>query len=165
MNRSTHVKLAAIIGLVLPILVIGAALDRSALAAEKTRDIRSLMTPEDFSASGLEKLSEAERAHLSEWLDDYRQDALLGPAPPKTPEQRARAREITIEANVVPEFAGWSGTTVFRLDNGQVWKQRLPGKLRYRGEDSAVVIRQNLLGFYELVHTETGRIIGVKRIK
>jgi len=141
------------------------ALASSALAAERTPDIRSLMTTEDFSASGMDKLSEAERAHLSEWLVRYRRGILEGPAPPKTPEERAEERQIVIEASVIPEFQGWSGKTVFRLDNGQVWQQRLPGKMYYSGSESTVVIKTNLLGYYVLEHVATGRLIGVKRVR
>jgi hypothetical protein len=123
------------------------------------------MTPEDFSASGLDKLSEAERAHLSEWLARYRAGMSEGPAPEKTPEQRAEEKEVEIVAKVVPAFRGWGGSTVFRLDNGQVWQQRQDGKLRYQGDDSTVVISQNFLGGYMLRHPATNRGIGVKRIQ
>ena len=127
--------------------------------------LESLMTPEDFSASGLDKLSEAERAHLSTWVARYRQGAVAGPAPPKTTEQRAQEKEVEIVAKVVSGFSGWSGKTVFRLDNGQIWQQRLTGNFRYRGDDPTVVISQNILGMYILKHVESGRAVGVKRIR
>lgn len=138
----------------------------SARAAEgESPAVERLMTPEDFSASGLDKLTDAERAHLSEWLVRYRQGATEGPAPPKTPEQRAEEREVEIAAKVVPAFKGWSGKTIFRLDNGQIWQQRQHGKLRYNGGDSTVVISQNFMGGYMLTHKDTGRAVGVKRIE
>jgi len=145
-------------------MVLAVMLDLPALAAEQSPDVNLLMTPEDFSASGLDKLSESERAHLSEWVARYRMGMLEGPAPPKTPEERSEERKILIEAKVI-EFQGWSGSTIFRLDNGQVWKQRLPGKLRYSGGDSVVVIKQNSMGYYQMKHTATGRVVGVKRIR
>jgi hypothetical protein len=146
------------------LIILSVTLGLPALAAERSPDVRTLMTPEDFSAAGLDKLSESERAHLSEWLAHYRQGVLKGPAPPKTPEERAEERKIVIEAEVIPAFRGWSGKTVFRLDNGQVWKQRLPDRFRYSGDDSAVTIRRNALGYYQMEHVATGRLIGVKRI-
>ena len=103
-------------------------------------------------------------AHLSEWVARYRKGVLEGPAPPKTPEERSEEREILIEAKVIG-FQGWSGSTVFRLDNGQVWKQRMSGKLRYSGDDSLVVIKQNSMGYYHMKHIATGRLVGVKRIR
>lgn len=123
------------------------------------------MSPEDFTASGLDKLSEAERAYLSAWLARYRTGMTLGPTPPKTSEQRAREKEIEIVAKVIPTFTGWSGKTVFQLDNGQIWQQRQTGKLRYTGGDSTVVISQNFLGGYMLKHPDSGRAVGVKRIR
>ena len=127
-------------------------------------DVRTLMTPQDFAESGLDKLTPAERAHLSEWVARYREGALEGPPPPKTPEQRAEEKAEQIVAKVVPAFTGWSGKTIFRLDNGQVWQQRQPGKMRYSGPDSTVIISQNLMGKYMLKHEESGRSVGVKRV-
>ena len=127
-------------------------------------DVRTLMTPQDYSESGLDKLTDAEREHLSEWVARYREGALEGPPPPKTPEQRAEEKAVEIVAKVVPAFTGWSGKTTFRLDNGQVWQQRQPGKMRYNGPDSTVIIYQNMLGKYMLKHEESGRAVGVKRI-
>jgi hypothetical protein len=127
--------------------------------------VETLMTREDFSAAGLEKLTEAEREHLSEWIARYREGVTVGPAPPKTSKERAKEKEIEITVKVIPAFRGWSGKTVFRLDNGQVWLQRQRGTLRYSGDDSAVTLYQNIMGKYMLKHADTGRAIGVKRIQ
>ena len=142
-----------------------ASLLASATQAASPPPVETLMTPEDFSAAGLDKLSEAERAHLSEWLVRYREGVTVGPAPAKTSEQRSEEKEVEIVAKVVPAFRGWGGSTVFRLDNGQVWQQRQDGKLRYKGDDSTVVISQNFLGGYMLKHPATNRGVGVKRIQ
>lgn len=127
--------------------------------------VESLMTPEDFRAAGLDKLTEAERAHLSEWVERYRGGVVTGPPPRKTSEQLAEEKKIEIVAKVIPSFTGWSGKTVFRLDNGQIWQQRQTGKLRYSGGDSTVVISPNMLGMYMLKHPDTNRAVGVKRIR
>lgn len=131
--------------------------------------VESLMTPEDFRASGLDKLSDAQRAHLSEWLERYRQGAVVGPDVQKPPsqwteEEKHAERDFQITAKVVPSFRGWYGKTVFRLDNGQTWQQRMPGRLNYGGGDSEVVITKNLIGGYVLEHVETGRSVLVKRV-
>lgn len=141
-------------------------------------DIETVMSEQDFSAAGLDKLSEAERKHLSEWLERYRAGAVTGPEPaPRrlsemnerdrevVKEQREQERDIEIVAKVLPAFRGWSGTTVFHLDNGQVWQQRQTGRLRYTGAESTVVITQNLMGRYVLTHPDSGRAVGVKRIR
>ena len=144
----------------------------SAAAGEPPPDIENLMTADDFSASGLDKLSEAERKHLSEWVERYREGAVTGPVVVKKPSEMNEAekaeykkqKEKQIVASVLPTFRGWSGTTVFELDNGQVWRQRQGGSMKYSGSDSTVVISRNWLGKYVMEHQATGRAIGVKRI-
>lgn len=138
-------------------------------AASEPPDVETLMTPEDFEASGLGKLNDAERAHLSQWLERYREGALVGPEvnrPPSewTEEEKKAERSFQIVAKVVPSFRGWSGKTTFRLDNGQVWQQRMRDRLRYTGANSEIVITKNALGGYVLEHPETGRSVLVKRI-
>ena len=141
-------------------------------------DVESVMTAEDYAAAGLDKLTDAERKHLSEWLERYRQGAVTGPPPePKrlsemsqserevVKEQRERERDIEIVAKVLPAFRGWSGSTVFHLDNGQVWQQRQSGGMRYTGSESTVVITRNVMGRYVMSHPDSGRAIGVKRIR
>lgn len=144
------------------------------LAADKTPppDVENLMTAEDFMSSGLDKLSSEERDHLSDWLERYRQGAVSGPAVVRKPsemteEEKIQHQEETdaeLVAKVLPSFRGWSGKTVFELDNGQVWRQRQSGTMKYSGSNSSVVISRNFLGKYVMKHEESGRAIGVKRI-
>lgn len=146
----------------------------TASAADKNNppNVQSLMTPEDYAASGLDKLSDAEREHLSEWVERYREGAVVGPVVHKkqsqmTEEEKVedkKVREAVIVAKVVPSFKGWTGKTIFRLDNGQLWQQRQNGKLLYDGSDSTVTISRNVMGKYVLKHEDTGRGIGVMRV-
>lgn len=131
--------------------------------------VETLMTPEDFRASGLDKLSDEERAHLSEWLERYREGAVAGPKVNKPPsqwteEEKEAERNFEIAAKVVPGLRGWNGKTVFRLDNGQIWQQRMPGRFRYTGSNSEVVITKNMVGGYKMTHVESGRSVLVKRV-
>ena len=68
-------------------------------------------------------------------------------------------------AHIKQPFEGWTGKSVFYLDNGEIWKQRQGGKYRYTGQDTAVVIDANLFGFHVMTLTATGKTVGVKRIK
>lgn len=70
-----------------------------------------------------------------------------------------------LHARVVGKFRGWSGKTVFTLDNGQVWRQRISGRYTYTGEDTRVVISQNRFGFYDMRLVAADRSVGVSRIK
>jgi len=162
-------KIPGTLLLVMGILMTGAT------AAKDAPPVDTLMTPEDFKASGLDKLSDAERAHLSQWLERYREGAVIGPVVKKKPSQmdeeekeqykkEKQEKDNEIIAKVIPAFGGWSGKTVFRLDNGQTWQQRQAGRFRYSDGDSTVIIKRNILGKYVMKHQASGRAIGVKRI-
>jgi hypothetical protein len=128
------------------------------------------MTPQDYQASGLDKLSDAERAHLSEWVERYREGAVQGPVVQKPPskqteEEREADTDYEVVANVIPAFRGWNGKTIFKLDNGQVWQQRMRGtSFLYSGTSSEVMVSKNMFGGFVLEHVESGRSIGVKRV-
>jgi hypothetical protein len=175
-------------------------------------EIQTLMAPEDFTAAGLDKLTDAERAHLSEWVERYREGAVKGPPVPGKQRKEAAAAAAATEAaaeadaeqdstqlaaeestpattdeypgeyttqkekkkkdkvkfelraKVIPEFSGWLGKSVFVLDNGQVWRQRTPGSMRYSGGDSNIIITQNWMGKFIMKHPASGRSVGVRRI-
>jgi len=159
----------------LTIILMLAVSTANAADSNNPPDVETLMTPEDYAASGLDKLSASEREHLSEWVERYREGAVIGPEANKklsdmTKEEKIEYQKVqeerypVIVAKVIPAFRGWSGKTIFRLDNGQTWQQRTVGKLRYSGNDSTITISRNKLGKYILKHDDTGRGIGVLRI-
>ncbi|MEM1435683.1 MAG: hypothetical protein AAGG11_16615 [Pseudomonadota bacterium] len=67
-------------------------------------------------------------------------------------------------ARIQGSFEGWEGKTLFRLDNGQIWRQRIGGRYRYRAESPTVEIVKGRFGYY-LEVVETGRQVGVRRIR
>lgn len=126
--------------------------------------IQKLMTEEQYRAAGLGKLTEEERNVLNQWLIGY--TAVEAQVVAATSEAVREAEEVhEIHANVITPFRGWDGDTVFYLDNGQVWRQRLKGRFRYDGSDTRVVIKKNFLGFYKLLHVATGRGVGVSVVQ
>ena len=143
------------------------ALCAAGLAAAKAEDfpgIRKLMSPDEFEAAGLNKLSEAERRALDAWLLRY----TAGEAETlrnTSDEVREAKQEVRIEARVRAPFEGWSGDTLFYLDNGQVWQQRLDGRFAYNGKEREVVLDKNFFGFWRLTHVATGRRVGVTRVR
>lgn len=78
-------------------------------------ELRNLMTPSEFQAAGLDKLSSRELAALDGWvgrlmlrlLKDRKQAGCASP----------------VDTRVDGEFQGWSGHTVFGLENGTIWRQ------------------------------------------
>ena len=69
------------------------------------------------------------------------------------------------EATITGGFSGWSGKTVFALDNGQVWRQRT-GSSRYRHTrgGNEVRFKRSFLGLWTMTVVSTGRSVGVRRI-
>lgn len=132
-----------------------------ALADDDFPGIRALMSDEEFRRAGLDELSPQELEALDAWLIRY--TAVEAEVLQETNEKVREARvEHEVVSRIVGDFDGWSGETVFRLENGQVWEQRLDGRYRYRGEPNPQVrIYRNWLGFYRMTVIDTGRTVGV----
>ena len=126
--------------------------------------INKLMSAAEFDAAGLGKLSAEELAALDDWLLRYtagEADMLQ-----RTNEEvREAAEEVRIVSRLQPPFAGWDGKTLFQLENGQVWRQRQPGRYRHTGDDLEVTIRRNVFGFHVLTMTSSGRSVGVEFVR
>ena len=92
---------------------------------ETSTNIQQAMTPGEFKAAGLNKLSPDELQKLNAWLQGYREVA------EKTAEKKATARAAKVErtkmdllvSRVDGTFNGLTGRTVIRLEDGTVWKQ------------------------------------------
>lgn len=126
--------------------------------------VEKLMSPEEFSEAGLDKLGPEERNALNRWLIRY--TAWQAPEIRQTSEEvKEVEKAFELRSSVKQPFKGWSGKTYFYLDNGQVWQQRTAGKYYYGGDDTSIVIRRNALGFYKMELVETGTQVGVKKIK
>lgn len=126
--------------------------------------IEQLMTPEEYRAAGLQKLTPAEREALDRFLVRYTAEdsqVLFN----NDEEVKKAVDEQVIVSVIQPPFNGWSGDTVFRLENGQVWQQRLGGNYPYRGSNPEVRITKNFMGFYRMELTENGKAVAVKRLK
>ena len=126
--------------------------------------VEALMTPEEYRAAGLEKLTPAEREALNSFLIRYTAEdsqVLLN-----TDEEVKKAVDEQEIVSVIEQpFKGWSGDTVFRLENGQVWQQRQRGNYPYRGTHPEVRITKNFMGFYRMELTENGKAVAVKRLQ
>ncbi len=148
------------------------------------------MSDDEFAQAGLHKLTEAELQFLNRWLrqgtanpavvagagqsqslervpvpsesavspeEQFGLEQLKAKPDPKLPEQ--------ITAQLLGEFRGWDGKTVFRLDNGQVWQQRVGGAYRSpKRVNPAVTIEKGRFGYY-LSLVGSGRKVGVKRLR
>ncbi|MGH8160725.1 MAG: hypothetical protein ACRESR_00960 [Gammaproteobacteria bacterium] len=80
--------------------------------------------------------------------------------PPKSEQQESNR----VESRIVGEFHGWTGNTIFRLENGQIWKQAGPGFFRINLKNPKVVIKKLLIG-YVLKVNGYGKEVFVRRIR
>lgn len=74
-----------------------------------------------------------------------------------------------LEARLAGDFTGWTGSTLFRLDNGQVWQQTKNYIPDYIPRDPItqprVTISRGFMGSYNLRVEGVKRIVQVKRIE
>jgi hypothetical protein len=108
------------------LFILGSA--RAAWAAEEvlTGSIKEMMSPEEFKAAGLNKLSSEELEKLNAWLQGYRETTEK--VTEKKTEKRVAASQSffhhdPIVSRVDGSFAGLKGRTVIKLEDGTVWKQ------------------------------------------
>jgi hypothetical protein len=73
--------------------------------------------------------------------------------------------DMPLEARLVGDFKGWTGKTVFRLDNGQVWRQRSASTYRHKGSDMGVRFEQNWMGGWQMEVLSTGKSVLVKKMR
>jgi len=106
-------------------VIFGCAKPAGAAPKEMSGNIQEMMTPEEFKAAGLNKLSPEELQKLDAWLQGYRQ------VTEQTAEKKATARAAKVEhakmdllvSRVDGTFSGLTGRTMIRLEDGTVWKQ------------------------------------------
>jgi hypothetical protein len=89
---------------------------------EMSGSIQQMMTPEEFRAAGLNKLSPDELQKLDAWLQGYRQVTEQA-AEKKATARTERTKMDLIVSRVDGTFNGLTGRTVIRLEDGTVWKQ------------------------------------------
>ncbi len=148
------------------------------------------LTAEQKRKLGLDQLTPAKLAELDAAIDSYRksgetiavkkaaESAVAEYKKKEEPGVITRALEIfkrkvdeereeRITAVVQGKFSGWSGRTVFHLDNGQVWQQARPDSYHTKAvENVAVVIYKSPNGYFRLrVLDDTGAWVTVKRVQ
>jgi hypothetical protein len=68
-------------------------------------------------------------------------------------------------ARIVGSFNGWTGRTLFRLDNGQVWRQSQSDFYESTVENPEVRLRPKAMGRWSLVLKYNNRGIRVRRVE
>jgi hypothetical protein len=113
--------------------------ETGAKSKRDSRVLQDMMTADEFSAAGLDKLSSEELKNLNAWLQGYRQTAETKAAEKATTEatqkaaKESRVKLDQILSRVDGEFKGLTGHTVIKLEDGTVWKQA-NAEDRYRAQ-------------------------------
>lgn len=125
------------------------------------------MSQSDFRAAGLDHLTPEQLKHLNDWLLTHG----AGSGPAVTPSGQpvfypdAGGREV-VESHIVGTFTGWHGKSVFRLDNGQEWRQAESGAYDAgKFENPVVRIKPMLLGSWLMYVEGCGCSVRVTRVK
>lgn len=142
-----------------------------ALPAQDFSSLEERMSQRDFESAGLQKLTAEELAFLNRWLQERGLTAPSGATASNAadrvglPPERDRADQI-VRSRLLGSFRGWTGNTVFRLENGQVWQQTGGDRLAGVSLDSPeVTIEKSLFGAWYLSVEGYNSRAKVKRIE
>lgn len=103
-------------------MLLACAIPVHAAREEMSGSIQQMMTPAEFKAAGLNKLSSEELQKLDAWLQGYR-DVTEKAAAKKATAVASRTKLDLLVSRVDGSFDGLTGRTVIRLEDGTVWKQ------------------------------------------
>lgn len=116
--------------------------------------LKQLMTPEEFKAAGLNKLSPDQLAHLERFLQGYHEQTVqqvakateerVNPAP----KRNQATRSPVVENAINGPFEGLTGRTRVVLKNGSIWQQANENdKFRCHLDSPDVVLVRNIAGY------------------
>jgi hypothetical protein len=75
-------------------------------------------------------------------------------------------KQERITAIVLGRFDGWNGNTLFKLDNGQVWRQARPGTYYFKARENVPVVLYKGPGSWRLrILDDEGAWIPVSRLR
>jgi len=139
--------------ILLPLLVL-ATMTAVAQETSPQRPLQQEMTPEEFKAAGLDKLSAAELANLNAWLDRKIDIETERAAAQAEDNVKSGARGFfnfgstePIVSTIAGEFRGFAKGRNYVLANGQEWEQTDTASLAgVRKTDPAVTLTPSLVG-------------------
>jgi hypothetical protein len=128
--------------------------------------VQKAMTSEDYEAAGLSKLEPAERAKLDEFIRNYvavsNERVATAAVDQAVKDQKVSMPEV-IQSRIVGPFTGYTGRTIFTLENGQRWAQSQRDNAYFPKIDSPpVVIVKAGMGYR--MHIAGGGMIRVSKV-
>lgn len=129
--------------------------------------LKKAMTPQQYEAAGVDKLSADERAALDEFIRRYvtsTSEKVATAAVDNAVKQKKATDPEVIESRLVGTFDGYTGRTKFTLENGQVWQQSQGDTYRCRPIESPPVIVTKA-GWGHRMYILGGGAIRVSRVR
>jgi hypothetical protein len=129
--------------------------------------VEKAMSPQEYDAAGLQKLTPEERARLDEFIRRFvsssNQVAAQKAVDRAVKERKATPPEI-IQSRIVGPFTGFNGSTSFTLENGQRWRQSQPDSRYFpKVESPPVIIVKDQIGYR--MYIAGGGDIRVSRVR
>jgi hypothetical protein len=147
-------KNIALLSLLLPIL---------SFAKE---DLFDNMDEKTSVSTGIYKLSEAEKKALLQWLDNSEKKVIAEEKKKQMGFRKEESNRVEIHSAIIGEFNGWKGKNIFKLENGQIWKQAEKTSFYIpKRKNPKITIKPKSMGTWVLFVDGFGRSVRVKRIK
>ncbi|SRR5579883_125368 len=132
--------------------------------AQQFSSLEERMSAADFKAAGLDKLTPDELRYLDGWLQAHQQTRLVNSS--GKPVFYADNERKEFETHLVGTFSGWSGSTQFTLNNGQVWRQAESGAYSCPTiTNPKVTIKPMILGSWLMYVQGCNDSVRVERVK
>ena len=164
-----HPTLLTAAALVLCLAAGGSA--QQAPLGENFPGVKKVLTPEQYAATGLDKLSPDERAKLDDYLRGYVTGATqrvaeqaASHAVDTAVKQHKVEAPMLIESKIPGRISGWKSDQVFVLENGQRWKV-VDNSSRYftAQDDPSVFIVRDTFGYKMAI--PGGGVVRVRRLQ
>jgi hypothetical protein len=132
--------------------------------------VQKAMTPEQLAATGMNKLTPAEREKLDQFIRGYvgvsnkraAEVAAASAVERAVQQNKVRPPEVT-ESRMVHDYKGYNSRTILTLENGQKWKPADGGEeMQPTVSRPAVVILHDSFGYKMFI--EGSRMIRVVRV-
>ncbi len=155
-------------------------------ASYALEDAFSTMDEKTAVTTGIYKLSSSEKKALLNWLQNSQEQTrekikqevraevkkeVIAEEVKKEKKRfmgfrREEAEREAIKSSIIGEFNGWRGKNIFKLANGQVWKQSEASTFYIpKRTNPNITIKPKSMGSWQLYVDGFGRGVKVKRIK
>jgi hypothetical protein len=150
-------------------VLVGAGLTLQAAEPENPEfpGLEKAMTPADYEAAGLQKLEPAERAKLDAFIRSYvaaSNERVATTAVDKAVKENKVSAPEVIQSRIVGPFTGYTGRSIFTLENGQRWAQSQRDRAYFPKIDSPPVVIVKS-GFGYRMHIAGGGSIRVTLVR